>query len=252
MNLLCPNCQKMLQVPDQFAGQMMKCPLCGGAFTVPTPPASSGPAASAPVYSATAGTGPSAPPAGYQQSYSLVIHTKALAWMPAVALFLVFFLMFFPWLEAGVAVNDNRYPTSGWQTAFGEMASGLGMLYGLLLLLSLALAVASAVLPSIPAANLPPALQQLMPWRAVVVAGAALLVLVMLVLELAAGFGPEHYDKHAVLAYLGKDQALFFSKTVFVMLALLCHVLAALAAALDASITLGGPGKPPPRLDIHW
>src|SRR5215470_17975414 len=44
MNLLCPNCQKMLTVPEQFAGQLMKCPLCAGTFTVPgLPPASSPP-----------------------------------------------------------------------------------------------------------------------------------------------------------------------------------------------------------------
>ncbi|MFO0843062.1 MAG: hypothetical protein U0797_11815 [Gemmataceae bacterium] len=39
MNLLCPNCQKMLTVPEQFAGQLMKCPLCSGTFTVPALPA---------------------------------------------------------------------------------------------------------------------------------------------------------------------------------------------------------------------
>lgn len=42
MNLLCPNCQKMLTVPEQYAGQLMKCPLCAGTFTVPAlPPAPS-------------------------------------------------------------------------------------------------------------------------------------------------------------------------------------------------------------------
>src|SRR6266851_964626 len=40
MNLLCPNCQKMITVPDQNAGQMMKCPLCAGTFTAPSFPAS--------------------------------------------------------------------------------------------------------------------------------------------------------------------------------------------------------------------
>lgn len=40
MNLLCPNCQKMLQVAEQYAGQLMKCPLCEGTFTVPTLPSS--------------------------------------------------------------------------------------------------------------------------------------------------------------------------------------------------------------------
>ncbi len=40
MNLLCPNCQKMLTVPEQYAGQLMKCPLCAGTFTVPALPPS--------------------------------------------------------------------------------------------------------------------------------------------------------------------------------------------------------------------
>jgi hypothetical protein len=39
MNLLCPLCQKMVSVPEQYAGQLTKCPLCGGTFTVPAPPA---------------------------------------------------------------------------------------------------------------------------------------------------------------------------------------------------------------------
>jgi hypothetical protein len=35
MNLLCPSCQNPLAVPEQYAGQLMKCPLCGNNFTVP-------------------------------------------------------------------------------------------------------------------------------------------------------------------------------------------------------------------------
>jgi hypothetical protein len=35
MKLLCPNCQKMLTVPEEFAGRLMKCPLCAGTFNVP-------------------------------------------------------------------------------------------------------------------------------------------------------------------------------------------------------------------------
>src|SRR6266508_2942482 len=38
MNLLCPSCQKMLQVPEQYAGQQMRCPLCNSTFTVPPLP----------------------------------------------------------------------------------------------------------------------------------------------------------------------------------------------------------------------
>src|ERR1700756_5726080 len=57
MNLLCPNCGKMLTVPDQYAGQMMKCPLCSGTFTVPALP-------SGPVESASPPPPPPAVPAG--------------------------------------------------------------------------------------------------------------------------------------------------------------------------------------------
>ena len=38
MNLLCPSCQKMLQVSEQSAGQQMRCPLCNNTFTVPPLP----------------------------------------------------------------------------------------------------------------------------------------------------------------------------------------------------------------------
>lgn len=58
MNLLCPNCQKMLTVPDHFAGQLMKCPLCDTTFTAPVLPAGTAatPVAASPV------TAPSLPP----------------------------------------------------------------------------------------------------------------------------------------------------------------------------------------------
>jgi hypothetical protein len=36
MKLICPNCQKELTVPDHYAGQVMKCPLCNGTFTAPS------------------------------------------------------------------------------------------------------------------------------------------------------------------------------------------------------------------------
>jgi hypothetical protein len=38
MQLQCPHCHKMLSVPEEFAGQMMKCPLCDGTFPTPSLP----------------------------------------------------------------------------------------------------------------------------------------------------------------------------------------------------------------------
>jgi hypothetical protein len=68
MELLCPNCQKKLTVPDQYAGQVMKCPLCAGTFTTPSLPPAPGPAYVAPPMPAAPAPAPIAvtplPPAG--------------------------------------------------------------------------------------------------------------------------------------------------------------------------------------------
>ncbi len=62
MNLLCPNCQKMLTVPEQYAGQMMKCPLCAGTFTVPGLPAAAAPPPPPPVETIPFQSDPMPPP----------------------------------------------------------------------------------------------------------------------------------------------------------------------------------------------
>jgi hypothetical protein len=64
MNLLCPNCQKMLTVPEEYAGQLMKCPMCNGTFTVPALPTSA--AAPSPVPA-----GPPGPTAAAPDVYGL-------------------------------------------------------------------------------------------------------------------------------------------------------------------------------------
>ncbi len=70
MNIQCPSCQRLLQVPDQAAGQLMKCPLCNGTFTLPglpPEPAAAAPPAADPfadlgVPAAAPGTDPAIPP----------------------------------------------------------------------------------------------------------------------------------------------------------------------------------------------
>ncbi|MFN4261904.1 MAG: hypothetical protein ACK4RK_21700 [Gemmataceae bacterium] len=144
MNLLCPICQKMLQVSDQFAGQLMKCPLCGGSFTVPTLPPAPGAAAPPPPTPTTpppvpgppAGAGhaatpsPAAPepvksasvsapaPTGYTHSRTCVVNPRVLPWVILGSLVLIFILMFFPWVgmyPAGVGVGSQN----AWEVAFG-------------------------------------------------------------------------------------------------------------------------------------
>src|SRR5262245_52784109 len=129
MNLLCPNCQKMITIADQFAGQLMQCPLCSGTFTAPMLPASGAPPAvplASPVTSASAavaeehsassasggtspgGTGPGSDTSGaipiantpsseYPHRYIIWISPRVVPWIAPVALALVFFMLFFPW-----------------------------------------------------------------------------------------------------------------------------------------------------------
>lgn len=154
MKLICPSCQKELTVPDQYAGQVMKCPLCAGNFTAPTlpqapsaPPPSpaSAPAhtyglAPEPIVPVTAPTPAPAPPrkkepaaaptpaadAGpppvtgdYQHRRSCTINTRILPWVATVCLGIVFLLQFFPWLgfyPGGTGVASQN----AWQVAFGS------------------------------------------------------------------------------------------------------------------------------------
>jgi len=144
MNLLCPNCQKMLQVPEQYAGQLMKCPLCAGTFTVPAlptppappppPPAPTPPPPPAPAQTAPppvnrqpdlAGTpapaGSTAPAAGYTHTRSYSINPRALTWLAPACLVLVFVLTFFNWVgmyPGGVAgLTQNA-----WGAAFNSQS----------------------------------------------------------------------------------------------------------------------------------
>src|SRR5262245_42053802 len=48
MELHCPNCQQKLNIGDQFAGQLMRCPLCNGTFQAPSLAPSAAPPPPAP------------------------------------------------------------------------------------------------------------------------------------------------------------------------------------------------------------
>jgi hypothetical protein len=152
MNLLCPNCQKMLTVPEEFAGQAMKCPLCSSTFTVPglpgaAPPPPPSAAPETDVYSirhepssppppppmsflpspppppAAAATLPPTPKPSlaredYQRGLSGSLNPQVLPWIAPLCLVLMFFLQFFDW--------DGLYPGgepavtgNAWGAAFG-------------------------------------------------------------------------------------------------------------------------------------
>lgn len=153
MNLLCPNCQKMLQVPEQYAGQQMKCPMCAGAFTVPAlpqmPVAASMPVAPPPVPTAPppppmpeataprrekaasmnagddaprhapADIPPGMPPAGYAKIRSFTLNPNVIPLIAPLSLGLVFVLLFFSWVAMAPG-GDTAVTQNGWQIAFGS------------------------------------------------------------------------------------------------------------------------------------
>lgn len=134
--LNCPHCAKTVEVSPSLAGQTTVCPLCGGPFTVPVPPASapyayasSAPRSAEPI-AATSSSSPSASSAGPARTESeakpIATSTEPpafaggpsplppysprtdrilpkldggwLPWVAPVGLVVVFLLLFFPWI----------------------------------------------------------------------------------------------------------------------------------------------------------
>jgi hypothetical protein len=160
MEFLCPSCQKMLTVPEQFAGQPMKCPLCGNAFQAPSlapspavpsstplaethtyavasepeppPPPKSPPSqpkeakpektsAPPPMPSSSSPASPT-PPGEYGRKFTLQLKPHWLPYIPAGALLIVFFLTFFSWV--GAYPNGLPvYTQNAWQAAFNSVSS---------------------------------------------------------------------------------------------------------------------------------
>src|SRR5205823_4064146 len=84
--LLCPNCQKMLQVSEQSAGQQMRCPLCNNIFTVPPLPDAPSLAPSPPPPPPPAPPPPPLPSSGAAEVYPLAdYHNAALPMLTAEA-----------------------------------------------------------------------------------------------------------------------------------------------------------------------
>lgn len=241
MNLMCPNCQKMLTVPEQYAGQLMKCPLCAGNFTVPGLPASAPPPgpSSYPVRPEPAAPSPRAPeppvvepiapkqpagtasPGGYARTMALTLNPQILPWIAPVCLVGVMVLMFFPWVgyfPGGYGVVTQN----GWNSAFGYAPAEpvyvrkvlklesdelpekarpamdvLLLFFVILFLLALILALASIVMPLLKL-QLPPAVQQLMPWRWGITGALTILAFLFLFLQSLVGFSIEAKGDYAL------------------------------------------------------
>jgi hypothetical protein len=272
----------MLSVPDQYAGQTLKCPHCSGSFTVPPLPGGGGgftaappagfepapatgrfpsqkPAGSSGVrlgYEPPGAPAPAAPPpppaAGHSHAFSLSLRIEYLNFLAPLALFIVFVLMFFPWLDAGVLISEFG-TFSGWQTAFGEHSSIMGTLHALLFILTLLAAIGAAMVPYIPLTSVPPAAQKFLPLAPAAVGLGAFLCLMLLLVQVATEFGPEPAARTALSEVLLKNRevSLNFFHTFWLRLAVFCEILAIAGCLMTAWLKARGP-QAPPRFSFTW
>ncbi len=211
MELLCPNCQQHVTVPDQLAGQVMKCPQCNNTFTTPSlapatasafvpPPAPAvpptaetvapGSSGSAPAVAASDATAPSAvsAPGDYRHRLGVSLSPRVLPWIAVAALVIVFVLSFFSWVGyypgGYVVVTQNA-----WQAAFGSSsygANGLLIVFVLMLVIALLAAVLAAIEEN-SSVRLPAILERLRPRRWIQVSTLTFLAFLFLVVQLLSG-----------------------------------------------------------------
>jgi hypothetical protein len=229
-----------------------------------------------------------------------VFDPAILKWVPLGALVLIFFLQMFAWV--GVYPGGNAAYTQGaWGAAFGTgaevkpyssqvkieseadqsdrkgpppnspMFSPLLFFYLIpFFYLTLALAVAIAVLPHLKVA-LPPAVEQLMPWRWAILAGLNAVLLLFLLLQMLLGFSLEtrwsyrvnenpaykapasaSLEKQAEADVKRGNELGYVQRTWALSVVLFLHFIATLAAWLVYWIDKRGPSKPLPVVETRW
>jgi hypothetical protein len=258
MDFRCPSCQKDLTVPDEYAGQLMKCPLCQNTFQAPalpppvapspapppapapyavTPPPPAPPPEAPPMKKETPAAPPTPPVStgDYAHTRTIWISPRVMPWVAPAALLIAFLLTFFTWATAGTALDHIAW---GWGFSQGN---ALTILYLFMLLIALSASVAITVLRLVPGFKVPAGLVQVWPWRAGLVALFGLLGLFFLGMQLFVGFVPKDPDLIPLL-----------HATPYVWLALLFQLIGTVAALLDFWLEVRGPGRPTPRIDISW
>jgi hypothetical protein len=263
MDFRCPSCQKDLTVPDEYAGQLMKCPLCQNTFTAPAlpPPVALAPPAAAPASQPGPATyavvtepppppppppsqaprrteePPQAPPppvptGDYTRTRTIWISPRVVPWVAPAALLLAFLLTFFAWGQ--YAGTENYHIAWGWGFSEGNV---LTILYLLTLILAVLLSVAITALRLMPHVKIPAGLQQIWPWRSGAVELLTFLGLFFLLMQLVVGFNPPDPVLHT---------------TAVVWITLLLQIVALVAALLDFWLEVRGPSRPMPRVDFRW
>jgi hypothetical protein len=260
MEILCPACQKKLQIADNCAGQVVKCPSCSATFQAPALPsmgplpkleplapiAAEQPAAAPfsmvidPVAPAPVAAQPTSPPpepvrkpkspADYAHSFTVYLHQEAVTLIPPIGTLVLFFLAFFPWVRAELTTYNL------WELGFSQAGSGGFLLFTLMLLLAAPIVFVMPflnknVLPT------PEPVRPLLPWAPLVI---ALLQLVAWVPFLSYYLSATFLD--------AIDPA-----TLGMKLAFRLHTLVVLAAVLDLWLQRRKRKElPGPRITVRW
>lgn len=165
-------------------------------------------------------------PAGYTRSFGLSLSPRALAWVPAVCLTIIFILTFFPWVGSYVG-GTAVYSQSAWQAMTGgyhqnyaledlmkrqagwpdkvldKVRSNWEVMlpYLLAVIFAVVIAWAERVVADLDRTRLPPRLRWVSgawPYRIPIVAGLATLALLLLLIQLSRGFGLERAFEQTV------------------------------------------------------
>jgi hypothetical protein len=224
LKLFCPHCYKNVTLPESAAGTDAPCPSCGKAFPIPAKyvPAVDAAPVSVPAPPPPPPTIPTAEtpalPTGYTHSRGFTISPSVVAWVPAIALTVVFLLTFFPWVELpsrgpsvytqGAWRSINGRPTRDFQfedmvlkdlpppSLYDRTPADWYIMLPYLLVLLAAMAIAWA--DRLDAAAVERLIPTLWPHRHVLQAGLALAAFLLLSIEAARGFGLERALNSAV------------------------------------------------------
>jgi len=235
---------------------------------------------------------PSGTAEGYEHTTTFTLNPRVLPIVALVALGLLFFLLFFAWTGAFPG-GYSVYTQNWWQMLVGSYsfdpvgqealggkqpfetdgvgANALMWFYLLFFFASLVLAIAPLVLQKT-TFKLPPALQDLWPWRQAILAGALLLTFLILILQGSVGFGlerairrqvekslesereaaktPEALEKVAIKEGVELGRFNIHRTTAF-RLAFLLNFVALACVGLELWLSRRA-GKPLPRIDLYW
>jgi len=275
MEILCPLCQNKLAIPDQYAGQLVKCPTCAGMFQAPTlpgtptmspppPPASPPPrpAPSAPVDAPPPeapqeqAPQPSTPlpplPDGFNHIYFLTFKLEIISWIAVACLGLIFIFSFFTWTTVTKAADykkelldvedkDSPYTPSKFTKATITPqsmwnSSVVFIFYIIFYFFTLIFAVLAILLDK-KVFSLPEPLKKLRRYRSLFVAGFGFMSLFALLLHWASTINFSEPNPNTAV----------FSIVLFLQL------LVVVAPLLEYWLQQRKKDDlPPPRLALHW